>query len=72
MEKRDWHAVHVFSLMASEGIESYLMFDDDLSCSALRPQFTVPFSRFIELVPLVSFAVNDSYIFQKFTLHIGD
>lgn len=26
MEEQDWHAVHIFSLMVSEGIGSYLMF----------------------------------------------
>lgn len=28
MEEKDWHAVYIFSLMVSKGIESYLMFDD--------------------------------------------
>lgn len=42
--------------MVSEGIGSYLMFDGDFSCSALRTEFTVPFSRFV--IPLVPFAVN--------------
>lgn len=28
MKEKDWHAVRIFSLMVSEGIESYLMFND--------------------------------------------
>lgn len=33
--------------MVSKGIESYLMFDDFYSCSALRQEFTTTFSRFV-------------------------
>lgn len=35
----------MFSLMDSEGIENYLVFDTNLSFSAQRAEFSVPFSR---------------------------